>query len=1234
MAVTSAAFPAGESTSLPGWDGTLNTKTRTAWFPKGRSYWEFTCESKVTGKANKDYGKRTKRTAKRIRSRSALIIVTARKWPGKNRWLQTKVRANQWADIRALDADDLEQWLEQNSAVALQLAEELGTAGIGIHSAQRHWQLWSEQCQPPISATALLADRESTRTRFLEELSRRLQGPHTGRPYVLKADSVDEATAFASAAIVSQPQISASTVVVTDALGWQFVERNPGLKVVIAGHPELAAQPPRKDGLVVIIPYAAGDMAEYFRAAPSFDHHLSLERPNAHAFEKALASIGVAEADAKRLAATTGRSWSVFRRHHSVNPAIRTPRWLSAPAAPALSTLCLLGGWSADHDTDRRIVARVSGRDYEEVDRDLRSLALMDDAPALHIGAIWKAKSSLELLDLFGNRITREELDRFFSVVRELLSAPDPQLELADEQRYAAQIYGKARPESGILVRSFTNTLVKLAVRGPYSANLSALDIDSRIGGLVASLLHGADETRWLSLSSVLPLLAEAAPDPFLKAVEDGLALPGAPPSRLLTESRASGLLGRSWHAGLLWALEILAWAPDRLARVALLLARLAHVPIQGNWGNTPSATLLDLFRSWIPQTAASLPHRIAVIDTLIVRDPDVAFDLLYGLLHVGSDHASPCARPKWRDDDVGAGHGVSSQERHDMLASAADRLITCAARNPTRVARLVRKISILDPPRLALTLELAGHFASAQAADNDKDTIRSALRERLHWHRNYDKSTGPAATNRLLAMEAVYERLVPTDLVVRHRWLFADSWPHVPVRIRRDHVTTREALIANLRAAALREVHAQHGTEGVERLATVCNNSYGVGVTQAQLGLDTGHLAHWIVTRGGDLLDTGPLTATISGLLRALPVELSIELIRTIVTLGQKNTWHTEKTARILASAPHTRPIWELAAGYGQEVEDAFWRTAHPAWLVNCNAADLQFTLRRFLQSGRPRTALKSGQLEITNVEPELLAEILEHVLAGEEPTSQLPDSWYIGEAIERLETSGAIDKSRLVRLEFGLFPALGHEGEARTRSLYEAITSEPEVFTELIRILYKASSSADDGVISEEARATATTAWRVLEHCYRQPGTRADGTIDSTISTQFIERARELCRQADRLIPADTTLGAILARASAGSDGVWPPEAVRDILDRAEHEDIREGFRRGVFKKHGSTSRAYDEGGNQERGLAETYRSYARSLQVSHTNLAAMLNEIARAYDSDGRRYDVEASLRIEEA
>jgi hypothetical protein len=1186
------------------------------------------CEGQPTAKANRDYKKRTRKTPKAIRRASTLIVITARRWSQKAKWRDKRCRDRSWRSVRAYDTDDLEQWLEQSPAVALQFADELGLMGEGVESLAKAWEDWAQQSDPPISTDALLTDREGARERFVGEVTERIEGRRSD-PVALKADSVEEAAAFASAVLLAHPNLSASALLVRGANGWRFVEQNPLLKVAVAARPEIADRPTRRNGLAVVIPYAAGDMSSSYGGAAGRDTtDLLLERPHIHEFEKALMAMGIDAGDATRLATNTGRSWSVLRRRRARNPAVREPHWLGTPQAEALSSLCLLGAWTASQSGDREVVARVAGRPHEDVERDLMRLAQMDDSPVLQIGEVWKVKSPLEVLDFFGDRITRDQLDRYFTVVREILTDVDPELQVPEEQRYAAQVYGKVRPQSGLLIRALCDTLIKLAVRGSQVSRLVALDIEGRIGVLVRDLLHDCDATRWLSLASLLPSLAEAAPNAFLGAVERSLERPDAPVTRLLTETSGSGIMGRCWHSGLLWALETLAWAPERLARVSLLLARLGKIEIKGNWGNAPKNSLVDIFRAWLPQTAATLEQRIAILDTLIQREPDAAFDLLDRLAHFGPDSATHTARPHWRDDDAGAGRGCSDAERQGMLLAAADRLITCAGGHPHRIARLLEKIDHFDPPRIDKSLALAEAFAVPTASDEHREFIRTTLRRKIHWQRNYGETKGRRFAW-LKAVEDLYHRLAPQDLLARHRWLFADDWPELPAHVRdENHARMPE----DLRLDALREISEVSGMIGVAELAKSSPNSPYVGTTLAKLKRSPDELAEWAVTWSGDLTRSDAMLMTVSGLLRGTAAPDSAALTEAILARGRSMGWNVAQEARLLVLAREERATWDIATSRGPAVEEAYWALSNPGVWLRTQKPDFEYALCRLLAAARPRTAFRLCHLDLKQVGAELLAEILERMVRGEEPTGPLSDSWHLRKAIDVLEASNAIAVERLVRLEFGLIPALGYEGEQCARSLYNAIISHPELFTELLCLLYRPAHSTLSEELSGETRVAAKIAWQVLHHCRRQPGSRSDGTIDADAFVRFVNDARELCREADRLAACDRTLGEIMAYAPADAQGVWPFEPARGVLDRSESEDMRRGFLFGTMKKRGMSSRAYDEGGDQERALAREYRVHARALQHSHANLATTLEELARSYENHGVREDLDAKLRIE--
>lgn len=128
------SFPAGDSTHRPGWDGVLLAERGSAWVPQGRSYWEMGCNQNVSKKAEQDLRKRTDSTDEEQQRGATFVFVTPRRWQGKSAWIEKVHSSALWADVRAYDADDLEQWIEQTPAVAVQFAEELGLAGWGVVS--------------------------------------------------------------------------------------------------------------------------------------------------------------------------------------------------------------------------------------------------------------------------------------------------------------------------------------------------------------------------------------------------------------------------------------------------------------------------------------------------------------------------------------------------------------------------------------------------------------------------------------------------------------------------------------------------------------------------------------------------------------------------------------------------------------------------------------------------------------------------------------------------------------------------------------------------------------------------------------------------------------------------------------------------------------------------------------------------------------------------------------------
>ena len=1226
---TQITMPAGDSTCSPGLDGELFSHDGNAWVPKGHSCWEASCRQDATVKANEDFAKRVGEIAQLERATRTYVAITARKWPQKAKWATGRRADGQWLDVRAYDADDLEQWIEQSPAVALAFGEELGLSGPGVTSLGAYYKVWSGQCAPVILATAVLAGRDRQAQRILKQCNAATNQAGSS-PLPVKSDSVEEAVAFVAAALLTDANLADRSVVVTDVSGWRFVEKNTEIRVAIAARPELAEAPCNRDGLVLVVPYASGDMAKQFPgvAGRLDDPETTLDRADHLEFEKALQAIGLDENDSRRLSTLCGRSWSIFRRQHANNPAVRRPTWLDHPSAPALATLCLISSWSSGKYADKEAIARVAGRSYEDLERDLLALERLDDSPVVHIGTVWKAKSALELLALFGDRITDVEIERFFAEARSTLSTLDPELELEKDKRYAAAIYGKTRPISGLLLDAFCDTLIKLAVRGPDFAALAAKHIDGRVTALIRELLHEADETRWLSLASKLPALAEASPDAFLNAVEDSLNRSGAPVKRLFAETEsAASFSGRCWHAGMLWALETLGWAPQRLTRVSLILSRLADLEIAGNWGNTPLNSLVDLYRSWFPQTAATVEQRIAALDVLIDRQPLAAAKLLNALTNIGHDMASHTSRPKWRDDDAGAGYGATGIERHQMLVAAADRQLKLASRDADQIAALIGKYADFDDDRRQTVLALMSGFDDG--SDKDKETIRTALRHKIHWHRNYGDQE--SVDTLLDPLEAVYDRLKPSDLVIEHAWLFKDGWVDLPVRHKDEDFEGRQVLSARTRAEALTAVFASEGWRGLARLADETNGGWTIGMHVVDAGVSLDDVIQWVSISAGELERGEQRTSLAAGILNTAIRREGHNVVHRFLASADSERRDLDWKVRLLTFALEEKATWDVVQSLGLAAHKEYWRQCLGNIWVHDDPPHLQYALTQLLEAGRPVTALRACHIKFKGIDPEVIMHILEGLLKGVEPETMLPQPYYIQEAIDYVEESGAIDRIRLAQIEFGLIKALGFDGEQHAASLYTVLMSQPEVFVELLCVLYRPKSGETEEV-TEGGQAAASNAWSILHACKRQPGTMEDGKTTEESARVFVEKVRHLATEKDRAEVCDIQLGEIMARGGAGEDGVFPNEPIRNVIERTGSQAMLDGFRTGCFNKRGVTSRGVFDGGEQERALSAEYRANAKALEITHPQLAATLENLAKSYDRDGLAEDLEARLRRE--
>jgi hypothetical protein len=412
-----------------------------------------------------------------------------------------------------------------------------------------------------------------------------------------------------------------------------------------------------------------------------------------------------------------------------------------------------------------------------------------------------------------------------------------------------------------------------------------------------------------------------------------------------------------------------------------------------------------------------------------------------------------------------------------------------------------------------------------------------------------------------------------------------------------------------------VREIVQREGIGGLFRLAEASSERFGlVGEAAMRAGVDPSDLIREAIARGEfSKAENTPTAIAVRSAVYTAPIHLRRPALELLISHLAASGRPAREIACLLLPCLGEPALRDLVDAQPDEV-------LHELRMLRPSSAE---DIRALLAAGKPVEALEFLSLPNATWSSVLLLEALEKLgSVGPERHDTLLRH-YVHQAIERLEKEPDVDRTRLARTEFALFPLLQSGFEAFAGALFDAVTSDPHFFVELLTFAYRAEGEPHRE-LDERAKLMAKNALNILKSCDRVPGRRPDGTIDEEVLRDFVDRTRDLARKAGRLSVCEDYLGRILAHAPDDPDGTRPCRAVASLLDRRELQRVREDFVIGVYRQRGVVSRRADEGGDQERTLAARYHDLARRHAVDFPRLAASLGKVAAWYEWEAGRAD----------
>lgn len=1091
-----------------------------------------------------------------------------------------------------------------------------------VLSLENFWHNCSQETDPPFSPSLVIGGREQIRDRIISWLR--------GNPsaFTLQGDSQEEAIAFLAAVVQrleteERTKVLPRAVVVNGATSWQnlITSSEPLILIARLKEPEGIGRAIQQ-GHHVFVPSG--------RVSSESNNHLP--RIVRDAAEQALKEMGVSHDEAGRLATLARRSLSALRRKQAIARNIQQPAWSQPQEASVLLFPLLVSAWDDTCEGDRNALAQLSGLPYKTLQTHLVRWANEPDPPLRRVGDIWMIAAQEDAWRLIARYLTDDDLRRFKDVTLAVLSELDPAFELPPEQRYAAAVYGKILNRSKYLRDGISEMLALMATLSSeislFMANQTGEEVANRI---IWQLMEKAKDsaTLWASLAYQLPLLAEAAPGILLDAITKGLARENPILVSLFQDKTSdAAFMSSSPHTGLLWALETLAWNPDYLSQATLHLARLTRLDPGGHLANRPAKSLRDIFICWHPNTTASFPSCLGVLDTIRKHEPDVAWNLLMSLLPQLYSIVSPTHGTKWRDWVPDSRTPITEQEYAETTDEILERLISDADGNITRWCNLIisaRGMNLNQQETLLNSLEaLNSQRFSSEELVQMSDCLR---KETIDYH-EYSDAKWAMPIEHVRRLEAVLARFEPDSLIDRHRWLFKDG---VELRgIRNISWQERERIVGNLRTEALQEILNSQGWDGVTQLAQQAKEPSLVGITLAKsqlLPIDLGLFLRenlWSSNQWRNALARSYVSVQSHN--------QGEEWIKDCLNTNLC-TWSAEEYGDFLLCIPFNVYLLERLDTSPPETQSYFWNRVQDFDFLGIDNASR--VLNHLLEFGRPHLAVDRIEWALMQIpdlfSPEQIAEVLEVAVKTTpdqnfDPSSFMYNSAELMNYLEKTE----ISRDQLASLELMYFRI--HEHYRRPKILFDKLAKNPELFVEALQYIFPAKNepvTEDSDEKDKNNLSIAEFARHLLEKWKQMPGVLEDGSVDAEALRSWVMRVRELASECGRGKIADIYIGHSLAFSPLDPDGAWPHSSVRDLIQELENPTIENNWRTQIFNNRGFTLRSLTDGGIQKRTLADKYETYVRQIRDQWPRPAAVLREIADGYRQQALGEDVGAEL-----
>ena len=734
---------------------------------------------------------------------------------------------------------------------------------------------------------------------------------------------------------------------------------------------------------------------------------------------------------------------------------------------------------------------------------------------------------------------------------------------------------------------------------------------------VVRELLSNADWVRFASLDSLLPLIAEAAPDEFLDNLEAVLEdIDNSPFHQIFAQEGSGGIGGWNYMSGLLWALETLAWHPDFLSRVAVILADIASIDPGGNWSNRPSNSLVDIFLPWHIQTTAPLTKRIAAVKIILREQPEVAWKFLLDLLPHSHGVSSGCHKPTWRSYiPRDWKEGVLRTEYWEQITIYTELAVKLAITSIERLEALIHHIPDLPEPAQEKLLEHLNSKDFLELSEENRFIVWEKLESLVRKHKRYAEADWSMPDEVIKKIEITINKIEPKSIELKNLNLF--SGKDYDLYDENGNYDEQRKLLDKKRQEVIQQIISKDGLEAVLSFSNNVIAPNEVGRTLGSIEYEEAEqkILPSLLNSGSEIEER-----FVTGFVWGRYVKLGWSWVDSIL----KDIRNPDDRSSLLVILPFEKEVWSrVEKNLADKNEVLYWQKV----VVNPYGKDrdLSLAIKKLIKYNRPNAAVNCASRMIQNKDlfNEYLAiKSLLSVLETPNPdTKDQLEQYQTVELIKHLQKNSLGYEDQLFKIEWNFLPWLDRFSTGSPVTLEKRLISDPKFFAEIVALVFRSKNDEREKTeIKEQQKQLAQNAYKLLTEWKTCPGQASGGKFDEKQFLRWIEEAERITKKTGHIEVAQLQIGHVLTHAPKDPHGLWIHKTVASVINRRSAKEIRSGFTTELFNARGVFGFS---AGKEERKLAELNRDKAEVLEENgYHRFATAMREFGESYERMAER------------